>query len=59
LFPESVVVLSQSERVIKLVENRQLSFCSGHVKSPKMPSGEMDWTKVSRIKIISVGTRNA
>ena len=59
LFPESVVVLSQSERAIKLVENCQLSFCSGHVKVPKMPSGEMDWAKVSRIKITSVGCQNA
>lgn len=41
-------------KVLDLSAGAQLIFCSNHPKSPLTSAGEIDWTKVSRIKIVEV-----
>jgi hypothetical protein len=55
LFPEGFEKRSATECALKLKEEREILFCAGHVKVPKIESGETDWAKVTRIKIIRVG----
>ncbi len=37
----------------------QLTFCANHNTVPKIESGAIYWSKVSRIKILSVESKNA
>jgi len=43
---------------IKLKPDFLITFCSNHKKNSKLPSGGVDWSKVSRIKITQISTAN-
>ncbi len=36
----------------------QLTFCANHNTVPKIESGAIDWSKVSRVKILSIESKN-
>jgi len=58
LFPRDVLSPSPTTRAIRLEAGYQLMFCSGHVKTPTTASNGTDWTRVTRIKIISLEAVN-
>lgn len=40
--------------VIDLIDEQQLVFQSGHIKGRMLPSGEVDWSRVRRVKILAL-----
>ncbi|GAB3861569.1 hypothetical protein GCM10028822_41250 [Hymenobacter terrigena] len=40
--------------VLDLFPPYTLHFCSAHVKPPHLPTGEVDWHKVNRIKLLAI-----
>jgi hypothetical protein len=58
LFEGQMTVRSSSERLINLGSGRHLVFCAGNLKDPRTESGETDWSKVSRIRILGVEVTN-
>jgi hypothetical protein len=58
LFPQELLSLSPAMRAIRLRTGYDLVFCSGHVKTPTTSIGT-DWTKVTRIRIMSLEVTNA
>jgi proteic killer suppression protein len=51
-------VAKQNDSKVMLVDfyrRHSLVFCVNHPKPPKMASGAIDWTRVSRIKILRIG----
>ena len=41
-------------RVDLLIKDFKLIFCGNHIKNPLKEDGSIDWTKVSRIKILHI-----
>jgi len=41
--------------IVDLTPGYQLSFCANHVTNPVTENGELDWTRISRIKILDIG----
>ena len=39
---------------IDLIDNYRIFITSGHVKTPLKENGEIDWNKVTRVKIVSI-----
>lgn len=39
---------------IDLTDHFRLLFCANHPKNPYLQSGDIDWTKVNRIKITNI-----
>lgn len=39
---------------IDLCENYRILFCANHNVIPELESGDVDWSKVSRIKILQI-----
>ena len=58
LLPDDLADRSPSEKVLRLESPTSLVFCSGHVKTPLKSDGEIDWNKVSRIRITAIEARN-
>lgn len=40
---------------IDLLESHSIVFCANHASNPLLHSGKVDWSKVSRVKIMSIG----
>jgi len=40
--------------IVELCDNYRIIFCANHIDNPKLSSGEVDWLKVSRIKILAI-----
>ena len=55
LFPEDVTVLASDRRAVRLTPECRIVFCSGHVNTPLTKVGAVDWGRVTRIKILSIG----
>lgn len=51
---DDVTIRSPTELELKLTTGQLLVFCAGHVKVPALPSGETDWSKVTKIRIVSL-----
>lgn len=58
LFPTNVIDRSPTERAVRLRAGHDLIFRAGHVQIPVTEDGGTDWTRVSRIRIIALETRN-
>jgi hypothetical protein len=43
--------------IFALPENWQLVVTAGHSVNPTLPSGKIDWTRVTRIKILRIEKR--
>jgi hypothetical protein len=43
---------------LDLCDGYGISFCANHVENPMTGDDEIDWSRVSRIKILNVGTGN-
>lgn len=43
---------------VSLKENYLLIFCANHVNLPYLESGKANWTKINRIKILSIASTN-
>lgn len=44
----------QGRMVINVVDEHQLVFQIGHINPPLLQSGEVDWSRVRRIKILGL-----
>lgn len=44
----------RGQMVINLVDEHQLVFQAGHVNPPVLQSGEVDWSRVRRIKLLGL-----
>lgn len=44
--------------IINLSEGCSMIFCANHPNNPTNPDGNIDWLKVSRIKILQIGNDN-
>lgn len=40
--------------IVDLCEGYQLIFCANHPRNPLLESGNLDWSRVSRIKILGI-----
>jgi hypothetical protein len=54
LFGDDISVRSASELAVRLKAGCDLVFCAGHVKVPATASGETDWSKVTKVKILAL-----
>lgn len=52
--PRSLLVDEQARYVLDLIPPYALHFCSAHVKTPCLATGEVEWSKVSRIKLLAI-----
>ncbi len=52
--PRESSSLPPGEYIIDLCDGFCLIFCSSHPKTPIRPTGSVDWTNVSRIKILGI-----
>lgn len=53
--PRVLAEANKSTAVVDLTPGYQLSFCANHPKNPPVnEDGELDWTRVSRIKILGI-----
>lgn len=43
---------------INLIDGYRMIFCSNHPRQPVTATGELDWTQVSRIRILRIGRPN-
>jgi proteic killer suppression protein len=41
---------------VELTSDSRLVFCSNHVVLPVLATGDVDWEKVRRVKILSIGS---
>lgn len=55
LFLEDVMFLAPDRRAVRLTPECRIVFCSGHVNTPRTKAGAVDWGRVTRIKILSIG----
>jgi hypothetical protein len=53
--PRLLLDASEPTVVVDLTPGQQLSFCANHTKKPLTEQGELDWTRVSRIRILGIG----
>jgi hypothetical protein len=44
--------------VVDLADGYQMIFCANHPKNPLTETGTLDWTRVSRVKILSIDKNN-
>ena len=44
---------------VNLSEGSRIVFCANHNTIPVLPSGEVDWSRVSRVKILRIERANA
>lgn len=40
--------------VVDLCDGRRIVFCANHPKNPMTKSGDLDWARVSRVKILRI-----
>lgn len=52
--PRPLFVDEQEQYVLDLTSPYTLHFCSAHVKTPRLATGEVDWSRVSRIKLLAI-----
>jgi proteic killer suppression protein len=46
----------QRRIAVRLGEKQRLVFGANHAVPPKLESGKMDWSKVSRVKVLQIGS---
>jgi proteic killer suppression protein len=56
--PRHVTYSNKPHFLVDLCSGYSILFCANHVKTPILISGAIDWSKVSRIKIIKIGNDN-
>lgn len=52
--PRELIDNRPSHIVMDLINGQQLIFQSGHVKTPLLQSGAVDWSRVRRVQIIGL-----
>lgn len=52
--PRLLQFTEPAQYVLDLAPPYVLHFCSAHVKPPYLPTGEVDWRRVNRIKILAI-----
>lgn len=57
--PRELLVMNLPQIAVELCDGYFLFFSANHNKNPLLPSGNIDWAHVSRIKILRIGTENA
>jgi hypothetical protein len=58
LFPDDIVDRSPTEQSVRLRSGHDIVFAAGHVMVPVNADGSIDWTQVTRIRILALETRN-
>jgi hypothetical protein len=54
LFSDNTISRSPHEQSFQLKTGHEVIFRSGHVNTPATTSGAIDWTKVTRMRIVSL-----
>ncbi len=52
--PRCEMGMTKPTIIVDLAKGYELSFCANHVKSRLSEAGEIDWSLITRIKILSV-----
>jgi toxin HigB-1 len=50
---------AKDQLVIDLTDDIVIVFCANHSKTPRATSHEVDWAKVTRVKILRIGRHDA
>jgi hypothetical protein len=58
LFPGDIVNRSPTERAVRLTTGHDIVFAPGHVVAPFDADQGIDWTKVTRIRILALEARD-
>lgn len=48
-----------NQMAVDLSEGFVITFAANHIKNPSTESGDVDWKRVSRIKILDIGCHHA
>ncbi len=51
--------IDENQIVLDVGTSFQIIFCANHNTMPRFESGEIDWSKVSRVKILEIESKNA
>ena len=54
--PQSITSDQSQIMSVDLPEQVQILFCANHKTPPTTSAGEIDWSRVSRIKILAIGS---
>lgn len=52
--PRELTGYNQEKIAVNLIDNHLLLFTSGHLNTPYLPTGTVDWSNVRRIKILGI-----
>ena len=52
--PRLIAGADYQHMVVELFGDYRIVFCANHPNNPVMSSGEMDWMKISRIKLLRI-----
>ena len=52
--PHELEVARQRRIALDLGEGYRMTFCANHAVLPKLKLGKIDWSKVSRVKILRI-----
>jgi proteic killer suppression protein len=50
--------IENDQYTVRVVDDLSISFCANHRTTPRLASGKVDWSKVSRVKIVKIGDNN-
>lgn len=56
--PRSLNHSIKHQYVVDICDDISIFFCANHIKNPLLRNGDMNWSKVKRIKIIRIGDNN-
>lgn len=54
--PRTLVDTNHRVMIIDLCNDYKIFFCANHLKNPVDESGQTDWSMVSRVKILQIGS---
>ncbi len=53
--PRKLDDVNRQYMIINLRDGYGLVYCANHLKNPKTETGDLDWERVSRVKILRIG----
>ena len=56
--PSQIAGSTDEHLVIELIDGCRMVLCANHPKNPVIAAGGIDWTKVFRVKILSIEVSN-
>jgi proteic killer suppression protein len=56
--PRELATKSQRRMALDLSDGLSIVFCANHPKAPLTAGGDLDWSRVNRVKILRIGKEN-